>query len=234
MAKYLIINADDFGYAHGVNRGIVVAYLRGVVSSTSLMVDARAAEEVRSVAQEHPKLGVGLHFVAVQHGVPLFDLNDVVKVEQELNRQYQRCCELIGRFPTHLDSHEHIHFRYTHLEPVFRMWAAEQHLPLRKSGQVRFEGGFYGERYDDKWGAFPAPELISIEAFERILRSLPEGVTELACHPGYVTPDLDSSYVAERELELATLLNPRVPALFREFGVSLINFATLPKGNQGL
>ena len=183
MTKYLIINADDFGYAQGINRGIVAAHLAGAMSSTSLMVDAPAAEEVRSVAQEHPRLGIGLHFVAVQHGVPLFDLNDVVKVEQELNRQYQRCCELIGRSPTHLDSHEHVHFRYTHLEPVFRRWTAERQLPLRKSEQVRFEGGFYGERYDDEWRTFPAPELVSLESFERILRSLPEGVTELACHP---------------------------------------------------
>ena len=32
MTKYLIVNADDFGYAQGINRGIVAAYRHGVVS----------------------------------------------------------------------------------------------------------------------------------------------------------------------------------------------------------
>jgi predicted glycoside hydrolase/deacetylase ChbG (UPF0249 family) len=182
------------------------------------------------VAREHPGLGIGLHFVATRHGVPLFDLNDVAKVERELQRQYQRCCELLGRPPTHLDSHEHVHLRHKHLESFFRTWAATRQLPLRKAGPVRFEGGFYGERYDSQWRAFPAPELISIESFEQILRTVPEGMTELACHPGYLTPDLDSSYAKEREIELATLLHPRVPTLLRELRISLTNFAALPKG----
>lgn len=230
MTKYLIVNADDFGYAQGVNRGIVAAHRHGVVSSTTLMVDAPAAGEVRDVVREHPELGIGLHFVATQHGVPLIDLSDIAKVEQELNRQYQCCCVLLGRPPTHLDSHEHIHLRHKHLESFFHTWAVTQHLPLRKTGQVRFEGGFYGEGYDDHWRAFPALDRITIESFEQILRALPAGVTELACHPGYVTPDLDSSYATAREIELTTLLDSRIPALLRELGISLINFATLPKG----
>ena len=100
MTKYLIVNADDFGYAQGINRGIVAAHRHGVVSSTTLMVDAPAAGEVRDVVREHPKLGIGLHFVATQHGVPLFDRNDIAKVEQELNRQYECCYALLGP-PSH-------------------------------------------------------------------------------------------------------------------------------------
>ena len=38
MAKYLIVNADDFGASAGVNRGILECHTRGVVTSTSLMV----------------------------------------------------------------------------------------------------------------------------------------------------------------------------------------------------
>lgn len=74
--------------------------------------------------------------------------------------------------------------------------------------------------------AHSAPELISIKSLEQILRALPEGVTELACHPGYVIPELDS-YTVEREIELATLVNPLFPDLIRELGIELINFAAL-------
>ena len=40
MEKLLVINADDFGLSRGINRGIVESHERGVVTSTSLMIDA--------------------------------------------------------------------------------------------------------------------------------------------------------------------------------------------------
>ena len=60
------------------------------------------------------------------------------------------------------------------------------------------------------------------------MRALPEGVTELACHPAYVTLDLESSYAAEREIELATLLNPRLLEMLSEFNITVTNFTALP------
>ena len=41
----LIVNADDFGCTEGVNRGIAEAHVRGIVTSTSLMVNRPAAAE---------------------------------------------------------------------------------------------------------------------------------------------------------------------------------------------
>ena len=62
MTKFLIINADDFGHSQGINRGIIAAHIQGVVSSTSLMVDAPWAIAAATVVKQHPSLGVGLHF----------------------------------------------------------------------------------------------------------------------------------------------------------------------------
>ena len=36
------MNADDFGFSSGINRGIVEAHERGIVTSASLMVDRPA------------------------------------------------------------------------------------------------------------------------------------------------------------------------------------------------
>jgi predicted glycoside hydrolase/deacetylase ChbG (UPF0249 family) len=229
MAKYLVINADDFGYAAGVNQGIIAAYEHGIVLSTSLMVDGPRVVEAGVLAKRHPGLGVGLHFTATNAQGPVIDLFDVAAVERELVRQYQRCCDLLGKSPTHLDSHHHIHLRQE-LQPMFLAWATERRLPLRGSGLVKYDGGFYGHWYDDEWCAHSAPELISVEHLTRILRALPDGVTELACHPGFVSPDLNSSYAAEREIELVTLLDPRVLDLVRDVGITLINFSALPEG----
>ena len=36
--RFLIVNADDFGRSPGVNRGVLLAHERGIVTSASLMV----------------------------------------------------------------------------------------------------------------------------------------------------------------------------------------------------
>lgn len=227
MARYLIINADDFGYAQGVNQGIITAHERGVVLSTSLMVDMPSAGEAATLAKIHPHLGVGLHFTVTDPKGPRVDVLDFAAIEHELQRQYQRCTELLGHPPTHLDSHHHVHLR-KELKPFFTEWAGERRLPLRDAGGVHYNGGFYGQWYDENWNPHPAPELISIENLEKILRALPDGVTELACHPAHLTADLDSSYATERAIELATLLTPRLPELLNELGIVVINFTVLP------
>ena len=47
--RRLIVNADDLGLSAGVNRGIVEAHARGIVTSASLMVRQPAARQVRDV-----------------------------------------------------------------------------------------------------------------------------------------------------------------------------------------
>jgi len=61
--RFVIINGDDFGFSSGVNRAIIEAHERGVLTSTSLMVTGQAFEEAVELAQAHPNLGVGLHLV---------------------------------------------------------------------------------------------------------------------------------------------------------------------------
>jgi len=59
--KRLIINADDFGFTSGVNKGIVQAYKQGIVTSTTIMANGQAFDEAIELARENPGLGVGCH-----------------------------------------------------------------------------------------------------------------------------------------------------------------------------
>ncbi len=61
--RLMVINGDDFGFSSGVNRAIVEAYDRGVLTSTSLMVTGAAFEEAVECARSRPGLAVGLHLV---------------------------------------------------------------------------------------------------------------------------------------------------------------------------
>jgi predicted glycoside hydrolase/deacetylase ChbG (UPF0249 family) len=49
--RYLIVNADDFGQSHGVNRGVIEAFENGIVTSASLMVRWPAAVEAAAYAR---------------------------------------------------------------------------------------------------------------------------------------------------------------------------------------
>ncbi|MGA8762652.1 MAG: ChbG/HpnK family deacetylase [Candidatus Sulfotelmatobacter sp.] len=70
--RRLIVNADDFGFTSGVNRAIVEAHARGVVTSSSLMANGRAFAEAAQLARTVPNLSVGCHVVLID-GEPVLD-----------------------------------------------------------------------------------------------------------------------------------------------------------------
>jgi hopanoid biosynthesis associated protein HpnK len=63
--KRLIINADDFGFTSGVNKGIVQSYKQGIVTSTTIMANGQAFDEAVELARDNPGLGVGCHLSIV-------------------------------------------------------------------------------------------------------------------------------------------------------------------------
>src|SRR6266498_2001762 len=95
-ARYLIVNADDFGQSPGVNRGIVEAHEQGIVTSASMMVRWPAAAEAAAYGGEHPELSLGLHFDLGEWAyrnetwVPLYQvvaLDDTAAITDEIARQ---------------------------------------------------------------------------------------------------------------------------------------------------
>jgi chitin disaccharide deacetylase len=223
-SRRLIVNADDFGASDGVNRGIVHAHDYGLVTSTSLMVRMPAAEEAATLAQERPKLSVGLHVDLRGEGTPApADIDDVTACELEIRAQLGRFEELLGRAPTHLDSHHHVH-RFRRLEPLFVQVAATTGLPLREHSEVRFFPDFYGQWDDGETHA----EWIGPENLIRMLDDeIGPGVTELSCHPGWYDPTFDSPYHRQRELELRTLCDPIVRRHVEESDLVLVNYDDL-------
>ena len=70
MENLLIVNADDFGLSKGQNYGIIEACRRGVVTSTTALINGEAVEHAAQLSRELPELGVGMHFVLTL-GLPL-------------------------------------------------------------------------------------------------------------------------------------------------------------------
>jgi chitin disaccharide deacetylase len=228
--KFVIFNADDFGYTRGVNRGIVQAHRKGVVTSASLIVNGLATDEAVALAAEMPDLSVGLHVNFTNEAQRLVELDDPVVARDELRRQFDRFLEMLGRKPTHLDSHQHVH-RVPACLPAFQELAAEQELPLRDNPPVVFKGGFYAQW---EYGVSD-PTKVSLAAIERIIRGeLTGGIYEMACHPGYFDEAMEMVYHRDRELELRTLCDPRLRAILGEEGIRLIGFRQLAEATRAI
>jgi predicted glycoside hydrolase/deacetylase ChbG (UPF0249 family) len=227
-ARYVIFNADDFGYSHGINRGIVEAHERGVVTSATLIVKAPATVEAARLARARPALAVGLHVNFTNEADRLLDLEDADACRAELRLQYARFCDLMGEKPTHLDSHQHVH-RHHMRRRLFEELADAEGLPLRDRPPVVFKGGFYAQW---TYGVFE-PEKVSFEALERILRhEIFEGIYEMSCHPGYHDPALTAVYHREREAELRTLTDRRLRPLLEELRITLISYRHLDQAME--
>jgi len=228
MNRSLIVNADDFGQSPGVNEGIVEAHERGIVTSASLMVRWPAVTEAAAYAKEHPGLSVGLHFdlgeLVYRDGtwIRLYEVipaDDPAAVAEEAAQQLAAFRRLLGRDPTHLDSHQHVH-REEPARSTLGGIARDLGISLRhETPHVRYCGDFYGQTAKGD----PLPGAISVEALLQILERLPTGITELCCHPGR-GDDLAGMYRAEREEEVRTLCDPRVRAALAELRIELRAF----------
>jgi predicted glycoside hydrolase/deacetylase ChbG (UPF0249 family) len=218
-ARTVIFNADDFGASEGVNRGIVECHVDGVLTSTSMMVTGAAVEEAVELSAEHPDLAIGLHWDVYGEDERDFNMRDHQAIRDEFARQVDAFHELMGRGPTHVDSHRHAHREAFDL---FRELVEPLGVPLRGDGSVTWVGGFYAQW---EWGVTEL-EHVSVAALQRMLREeAAEGWTEFSCHPGYRSPGYEAMYLIEREEEVRTLTDPRVRRTLDDVGLRLASYA---------
>jgi predicted glycoside hydrolase/deacetylase ChbG (UPF0249 family) len=230
--RYLIVNADDFGQSHGVNQGIMEAHERGIVTSASLMVRWPAAGAAAAYSRQHPHLSLGLHVDvaewACQDGqwtrlyevIPTYDISAVTS---EVFRQLETFIRLVGKKPTHLDSHQHGHRRGP-LRTVLAHVARRLGVPLRHyCAGLYYCGDFYGQSHRGT----PMPEAISVDSLLKTLVTLPPGFTELGCHPGHGN-DMQTMYGHERAEEVKALCDPQVRACIAAMGIKLCSFLDFP------
>ena len=128
--KYLVINADDFGFTRDVNEGIVEAHRNGILTATTLMANGSAFDDAVRLAVETPTLDIGCHLTLIG-GNSLLDptrrlpssaseltarmFAGKIAIYDELEAQVRKILAS-GIQPTHLDTHKHAHL----LPPVLR------------------------------------------------------------------------------------------------------------------
>lgn len=253
--KRLIVNADDLGRAHGVNVGVLRAHREGIVTAATLMANAYGAAEAGLLARQAPSLDVGAH-LTLTYGRPLADARLVPSLVEpdgafprrpdafrgtgrargnealvEYRAQYLRVAEVIGRAPSHLDTHHWLHDEPA-LEWAIAALAGETGAAVRPhDGAQRDRLRAAGVRTVDGYRReFQHEGHVDVATLEGILATIADGIAELGCHPGEADAELaeTSSYAAPRPAELATLTDARVRAAVARHGIVLSTYADLP------
>ncbi len=172
----------------------------------------------------------------------------------ELRAQVERFVTCAGRMPDHLDCHHFVHL-YPPFFQVYADLAAELELPLRVPfppesdfkqaiSTLPYLEGFPKDRVrgmivtdsaliearrlahpDHFISTFFGTEALTLDNLLNLLHNLPDGVSELMCHPGYDELALASStYRRERETELKLLTDPEVRACVDKRGIDLVSY----------
>jgi predicted glycoside hydrolase/deacetylase ChbG (UPF0249 family) len=287
--RNLIVNADDLGWAEGVNRGIAEAHRNGIVTSATLLANGAAFASAVELVKATPALGVGVH-LNLSDGKPVSPpervrsiVNDrgefvggpealllriarrnlrLNEVEIEWESQIQKVMNA-DIHPTHLDGHKHVHMLPGMFEIALRLAkrngiaavrishegsslraalssGANQNVPLvMKQGvqarvlkllarDARALAEAAGIATADYFCGIAQTGELTVEGMKCLLQNLPEGTTEMMCHPGFMDKELEESATRlqdSRELEVEILSSPDIRNLVASQGIRLIDYA---------
>jgi hopanoid biosynthesis associated protein HpnK len=161
----LIVTADDFGLSSPVNEAIAKAHEKGILTTTSLMVSAPAAEDAVNRAKALPDLKVGLHLVLsngkstlpasdlsalvddkgefssnqVSSGIKMF-FNTAAKyqLEKEIRAQFE-AFKATGLKLDHVNAHNHMHLHPTVFDLILTIGSEYGLTAIRLPNEVPLE-----------------------------------------------------------------------------------------------
>ena len=208
--KNLIVNADDLGWTEGVNRGIVDAHRKGLVTSSSLLANGSAFESARAAAKSNPELGIGVH-LNLSDGSPTAAAEEVQgllneageleegpeslllriasrslaleEVEREWDAQIQKV-RAAGIEPTHLDGHKHVHMLPGLFEIALRLARKHGIRAIRVAHETSTLRSVLSSAGEQKTGV-----VFKQGVQARGLKLLAPDAREMADHAGIATAD---------------------------------------------
>ncbi len=187
--KYLIIHAEDFGYNKMFNEKILELIEKGLVSSTTVMVDHvddEQEDQIKKLSEltRSKNISVGLHLE--------FSDNDF---QPEIERQYEKFSSIFGFSPSHIDLHRSKFLEEAY--PVIASFCKDKNIPCRNYNIRDISGVLQTDN-----------EVISgtrkgAEELKKIIENFNDGESyEMLFHPGKYDPYCESGLNKEREFDV--------------------------------
>lgn len=211
--KNLIIAADDFGIGSQANQNILKLIQAGKIDRVGVMVNGNiSSHEILELKNSRVLLDIHLELDEIKpskrklkDGILKRSANFLVKylsgkissgiAEIEWEKQIQRFKEIFERNPDGINSHQHIHFFPVYFKVILKL-AQKFEIPyfrFGKNGLIKSKNNIFRIliQLHKKDSRIPAvldssDFLVSldwIKDMENFLNNLPQGKTEIVCHP---------------------------------------------------
>lgn len=249
METKMIIRADDLGYSDAVNVGIERTVRNGLINNVGVMVNMPTTVSGLRMLKG-TDVCLGLHTV-ICAGRPLSDPNkipsitnsdgtfrrsadyrqanqDFVNLDEvtlEIEAQYQKFVELVGRKPDHFEGHAVVSDNFIKGLTIVAKRHNLNFLGFAmgpESPSVMFKDKnlhVYMESMNGHYDPFQTLKKAATAHFD-------DGYAMMVCHPGYLDDYLlqHSSLTIPRTQEVEMLTNPETRAWLTEQQVKLIKY----------
>ena len=250
----LITRADDMGYTHTGNLGILDSMRFGIIRSAAILAIAPWFDEAAQMAHDHPELSFGVHLgiIGEWRGYrwrPVLSYSEIRTLVDEdgflwrspaefwahnpdlneLEREFMAQIELTrkrGVRIDYLDTHYIMPYE-SRFRPIIDRIRKKYDLPV---------SCFLSEQELPDFGIYSAPPEDKEAALARILEELKPGVHLLIAHPGYPSIENDALIHFEpkdvqtlgvgrnRAAETAAYMSPRIKKLVEDRGIKLMSY----------
>lgn len=209
LREKIILSADDFGKTEEGNARILELAQKGKLDRVAIMVnrDFFSAKDLAQIKTCPVALDIHLEFpfqkkksrsIVKRSFLFLYHhLTNQKSISAGWEEQIQKFISLFGRIPDGLNAHEHIHFFPPYFKAAIRL--CEKHkIPYLRFGKIsviknhKAISHILFRLHKKNRPAFAASHLLSsdylvsldwVHNIEKFLQNLPNGRTEIVCHP---------------------------------------------------
>lgn len=248
MKKYIIIRADDLGYSEGINYGILKTIKDGIIKTAGVMVNMDTTKHGLDLVKEY-NCCLGLH-TNISVGKPLcnpatipslVDENGKFKTSREyrsakedfvvfedayreINSQYLRFLDLVGRKPDYFEAHAVKSKIFFEALEVFAKDNNLKYIPMKDKVEIN----------NKVIGMCELNSLKNDYNAEESLKSELSKISEdcystYVCHPGYLDWYVcsTSSLKEGRVKEVEMLCNPEIKKWIHDNNFEMITYCDL-------
>lgn len=254
--KKVLIRADDLGYSRAVNYGIYDAIHNGVINNVGVMVNMPSTSQGLALLKDD-NIDYGMH-TNISNGKPLLspekvpslvddngnfkrsriywqafeNKEDIVNLEEviaEIDAQYHRFIELVGRKPDYFEGHAVMSRNY--IEGLHRV-AKKYNLPMLDFPDLSSKNLVVNFKKNTKFKTYMSPMKESIDPLDTFKEMCLDNnddriIPMMVCHPGYLDQYIlnTSSLTIPRTKETQMAMSFEIKKFIKENNVKLVKYS---------